>query len=94
MTFNLFGQNLVSLLHRRTELQMGWDLPKVTPCLLGTCRVASPALLSFGTVRSPLPYLPALQLSPLLGAGGQGGGGSFLWPAQPLATWAHILLNA
>lgn len=41
--------------------------------------------------------LPAPSEFAALAVGDRGGGGvrgRFLWPAQPLATWAHILLDA
>lgn len=43
-------------------------------------------------MQNPLTYLPAPSwfTEPAF----VGGGGSFLQPTQPLATWAHILLDA
>lgn len=52
----------------------------------------SPALLPFGTMENHLACLPAPSW--LSEPTFVGGGESFLQPTQPLATWAHILLDA
>lgn len=75
---------------------MGWDLPKDTQCLVGiwwdqnglAVQLFCP-LVHAESLSVPLPA-PSWFTEPAF----VGGGGSFLQPTQPLATWAHILLDA
>lgn len=61
--------------------------------MVGPEWAGSPVLLAFGTMENPLAYVPdpSWSLSPLLGQGRVFSGQHS--PAQPLATWAHILLD-
>lgn len=63
--------------------------------MVGPKWISSPDLLPLGIMQNAIAYLPALSrfAEPAAGAVGRIGKGC-PWPAEPLATWAHILLKA